>query len=198
MKKIAFIPLFACLFFFSCERKSDNKSDNLTEAGAESVTKEIDVLKDSVEIAWKTMISTDDQKFQDIKRLLDEISYTNDYDVAQHDALLKELERVKSQRYDESLNLEALDRYDVLTDSLIRQVYMLKSKSKEIVQHPLADQLVEDINHLNSQEIMVAQRMNYDRWASSYNEYLKKHRKKLEKKGEPYASLKERPRFLEN
>jgi hypothetical protein len=199
MKKISFILLLVIAFFSSCENKTEKKTENPQGQNVkppQPVKTEIDILADSVNAAWKAMIESDDQKFRDIKRLLDEISYTKDYDAVMLEEILKEMEYVKSQRYDETLNLAALDRYDQLTDELIKKVYRLKAKSKEIKQHPLADELVKDINYANSQEITVSLRMRYDEWAKRYNDYLKTNQDKLKEMGDKYASFKERPRFL--
>ena len=190
MKKISLIITSLVLLSFSCEKKADSVEEKETKT--ETVQKEVTLLNDSVNATYKKMTEVDDQKFKDIKRLLDEISYTSDYDVALHDSLTKQLEVVKSKRFDDKLDTAQIDAYDMLTDAYIAKVYALKSKSKEIAQHPLADELMQDINKANSAETVASLRIDYDSWAKAYNEYIKKHSRKLEKMGEPYASMKER------
>lgn len=199
MKNISILAFASLLLFaFSCERKPDNKSESSAkETKTETVKSEVMLLKDSTDAAYKKMIDVDDQKFKDIKRLLDEISYTSDYDVALHDSLVKQLAVVKSKRFTETLDTAEIDYYDNLTDAYILKIYQLKSKSREIGQHPLADELVEDINNANSMQTVATLRYHYALWAKKYNEYLRQHRKKLEKLGEPYASLKERPELMQ-
>lgn len=196
MKRLSIALLALILFAFSCERKNNGSSAENKESKTDVVKKEIDLLVDSLNSSWNNMIDSDDQKFKDVKRLLDEISYTNNYNVVMHDSLVKELEVVKSQRFDQSLDLDAMDKYDMLTDRYILDVFKLKEKTPGIEQHPLADELVNDINIANSPENVVQLRKRYDEWAKRYNAYLKKNRKQLDKLGEPYASMQEKPEII--
>ena len=192
MKKIAFIFILAAFSFFSCERKSDKKSGNVGEPKTETAKKDIDLIVDSVNTAWTTLISTEEQKFQDLKRLLDEISYTSSYDPIAHDSLTKKLEIVKAKRYDQSLDTSAIDAYNNATDRVVFEVLQLKRTTKGIEQHPLADELENDILAANSPEKVAQLLGRYNWWTNQYNNYLKKNKKKLEKLGEPYASYKEK------
>lgn len=195
MKKLPLVLLVLAFLTFACERKNNGTSEE-KETKTDIVKKEIDVMVDSVNGAWTAMIASDDQKFKDIKRLLDEISYTDNYNVVMHDSLVKQIDAVKSKRFDETIDLNTMDAYDILTDKYILEVLKLKEKTPGIEQHPLADELVNDINKANSAEITVQHRKRYDDWAKRYNQYLKKHKKQLAKLGEPYASLKERAEII--
>ena len=196
MKKHVILLLSVVLFAFSCERTNNGTSKDEKETKADVVKKEMDIIQDSVNTAWTKMIADDDQKFKDIKRLLDEISYTDKYNVVMHDSLVKKIDYVKSKRFDETIDLNAMDAYDAITDQFILEVLKFKEKTPGIEQHPLADELVNDINHANSPEHVVQLRKNYDNWAKRYNAYLKNNRKQLEKLGEPYASLKEKAEII--
>jgi len=190
-KNLYLVIIAVLLLSLSCERKDSTK-----ETKVDQVKKEMDIISDSLNTAWKNMDANDSSKLADVERLLKEISYTSDYDVALHDSLVKQLPVLKSKKYDESLNLDSMDAYDNMTDAYIRKVYELKNKSKEINQHDLADRLVEDINRANSVETIVTLRKRYDNWAKAYNSYLEKHQKQLEKLGEPYASMKEKAEMM--
>jgi hypothetical protein len=191
IKNLYVLTIAVLLLSLSCERKGGNK-----ETKVDQVKKEMDIITDSLNTSWHNMDANDSTKLADVERLLKEISYTSDYDVTLHDSLLKQLPVLKSKKYDESLNLDAMDAYDEMTDAYIRKVYELKNKSKEISQHDLAERLVEDINKANSVETTVTLRKRYDNWAKTYNAYLQKHKNQLEKLGEPYASMKERAEII--
>ncbi|MBX9853423.1 MAG: hypothetical protein K2X86_16880 [Cytophagaceae bacterium] len=197
MKKLSFILLSTILFAFSCERKGPEKTEEKKEAKLETVKIGMDAIVDSLNKSWNAIINTDDQKFADIKRLLEEISYTNKYDARLQDSLMKQIEVVKAQRFDQNIDLNQMDKYDSITDAYILKVFELKQKTKGIEQHPLADELVEDIAEANSSQATAVLRLRYDRWAKQYNDYLKDNKKSLEKLGEPYASMKERARIMQ-
>lgn len=196
MKNLVILLLSVMLFSFSCERANNGSSKEEKETKADVVKKEMDLIQDSVNTAWTKMMASDDQKFKDIKRLLDEISYTDKYNVVMHDSLVKKIDYVKSKRFDETIDLNAMDAYDAITDQFILEVLKFKEKTPGIEQHPIADELITDINYANSPEQVVQYRKNYDTWAKRYNAYLRKNKKQLEKLGEPYASLKERAEII--
>jgi hypothetical protein len=177
----------------ACERKNNGTSKDEKETKIEVVQKNVDSIVDSVNGAWSLMTQLDDQKFKDVKRLLDEISYTSTYDVVAHDSLVKKIDKVKSKRFDQTLDTAAIDNYYALTDQFILEVFQLKAKTKGIEQHPIADELVEDITKGNSQETVSQGLSRYNYWANQYNNYIKKNDKQLEKLGDPYASYKEKP-----
>lgn len=191
IKNLYLVIIAVLLLSLSCERKGANK-----EAKIDQVKKDMDIITDSLNASWHNMDANDSTKLADVERLLKEISYTSDYDVTLHDSLVKQLPVLKSKKYDESLNLDAMDAYDEMTDNYIRKVYELKNKSKEISQHDLAERLVEDINKANSVETTVTLRKRYDNWAKTYNAYLEKHKNQLDKLGEPYASMKQKAEII--
>src|SRR5436189_5344073 len=109
MKNIS-IALFACILLsFSCEKKTPDTSKNTKETNTETVKKETDAIVDSLNASWTDLVKTEDQKFKDIKRLLEEISYTSSYDVVAVDSLVKKTDKVKSMIFNESLDTNAID-----------------------------------------------------------------------------------------
>jgi hypothetical protein len=193
MKRFSAVLLTLLIVTFACERKNNGTSKDEKESKVEVVKKNVDSIVDSVNGAWNAMVQQDDQKFKDVKRLLDEISYTSSYDVVAHDSLMKKLEIIKSKRFDQNLDTASIDRYYALTDKFILEVFQLKAKTKGIEQHPIADELIEDITQGNSTETVSQGLSKYNYWTNQYNNYIKKNHKQLEKLGEPYTSLKEKP-----
>jgi hypothetical protein len=193
MKRFSAVLLTLLIVTFACERKNNGTSKDEKESKVEVVKKNVDSIVDSVNGAWNAMIQQDDQKFKDVKRLLDEISYTSSYDVVAHDSLLKKLEVIKSKRFDQNLDTTSIDNYYALTDKFILEVFQLKAKTKGIEQHPIADELVEDITRGNSTEAVSQSLSKYNYWTNQFNTYIKKNHKQLEKLGDPYTSLKEKP-----
>lgn len=180
------------LLAVSCERKTD-EGQSLTKK--EKVKQEIDLINDSLNASWNNMTNSDDQKIKDIKRLLDEVSYTGKYNVLLLDSLVALQKQLSIKRYDAvTMNdSQKIDAYDQATDSLLKATFRLVNTTPEIENHPIAKTLIEDI--MAADNNLVLYRARYDRWVKEYNDYIKKQSGKLEKLGPPYSELKKKPMF---
>jgi hypothetical protein len=190
-----FFLLSILCFSFSCERKDTGSSNQPAPPKKEKVKMEVDQLSDSLNKVWTLMIKSDDQKIADIKRLLQEISYTDKPSVLDLMQLQKMQEQLAGKRYNQETMAESkkIDDYDMATDSLIKRTMMLTSSTPGIENHPLAKELVDDI--MESDNDVVRFRTLYDSWAKRYNVYIDKNEKQLKKLGEPYASYQKKPLF---
>jgi predicted nucleic acid-binding Zn-ribbon protein len=194
MKNI-FIFLISITFLsLSCER-NETKNSVPPPKKTEKVKMEIDQLNDSISKVWALMIKSDDQKIADIKRLLQEISYTDKPSVIELMKLQKLQEQLASKRYDQETMAESkkIDDYDMATDSLIKRTLQLTASTAGIESHPLAQELADDIMEADTD--VVRYRAMYDSYVKRYNAYISKNEKQLKKLGEPYASFKKKPLF---
>jgi len=193
MRNLTLILLGFILLSVSCERSS-NEGEKTTKK-ADKIKTEIDTYNDSLSRAWKEMIRSDDQKIADIKRLLLEVSYTDSYNIVLFDSALAMQKALTSKRYDQVSmgDSKKIDFYDASTDSLLRLTMKVVSTSKGIENHPLAEQLVNDISNADNDVVMY--RKHYDDWAKQYNKCLENNPKQLKKLGEPYSSLSKKPLF---
>jgi hypothetical protein len=189
-----FILLSTICFAFSCERK-ETENSNQPPKKIEKVKMEVDQISDSLNKVWGIMMKSDDQKIADIKRLLQEISYTDKPSTIELMQLQKMQEDLTSKRYSQESMAESkkIDEYDMATDSLIRRTMILTSTTAGIESHPLAKELADDI--MEADQDIVRFRTLYDSWAKRYNQYLDKNENQLKKLGEPYASFKKKPLF---
>ena len=186
MRSCLILILFCTPLLPSCMRGMKGSSKKAVKA-------EMDMVSDSLNIYWNTLITADDRKISDIGRLLLEISYVENYNEAEQERLQRLQKQLLIKRYDqESMTSEKIDAYDLATDSLINQVVKLCSFTPEIETHPLAEELTEEIKTEDSR--LVIYRAYYDRWVKRYNQLLKAHSRKLKKLGPPYSSYK--PKLL--
>jgi hypothetical protein len=196
MRNILFC--FACLLLlaFSCEKKENKGEEALTKS--DKIKSEIDLLRDSMQHSWQLMTISDEQKLKDIKRLLDEVSYTSKYNVVLHDSLLNFYQQLLLKRYNDVTMQypDKIDAYDRATDSLLKATFRHVASTPEIERHPLAQTLIDDI--MEADNNLVVYRARYDRWVKEYNNYLEKHMTKLKKLGPPYDSLVKKPMFTIN
>lgn len=175
MKAIQIIALTATISVFSIAC-SDNKQPEKTQPAVEvakvpTASEQTAALLISVDSAWHEVIKVDSQKFANIKRLIDEISYCKKYDEKGVAKALKLVAAMQSYQYtQENLSDSLITLYDTKTDELIRFVRNLKGNTKEITQHPLADQLENEITEADNQ--LVNYRSRYDLLAIKYNSFL--------------------------
>jgi hypothetical protein len=182
MKKILvfFSTLMVLLILINCTEHKDTKN-TLPPIHKNDLSSELMILNDSVNLKWKQMMAADSQKFADIKRLLEEISYCKTYNEKEFENLMTFRNTVYSERYtQEDLTDSKIDKYDSLTTVLINKVRNLKVKTPEILQHPLADQLENEIMKADNEDL-IQFRKRYDAVAEKYNSFLDQNKEAIAK-----------------
>jgi hypothetical protein len=196
MNKLFICLLTAPLVFFclSCEKK-DVKNPESTSVKAEQIRMELGQLNDSINKVWSIMMQSDDQKIADVKRLLQEISYTDKPNTGELATVQKLQEQLAGKRYDQQTMSDSkkIDAFDMATDSLIKRTMLLSASTTGLEAHPLAKELVNDI--MEADNNVVRYRTLYDTWTKIYNNSIEKNEKQLPELGEPYASFRKRPLF---
>jgi hypothetical protein len=143
-----------------------------------NILTQIEMLNDSVNHSWLSLIQLDSQKFANIKRLVEEISYCKKYNEKDVEKALKlNKEAITLMYTQENLSDSIITVYDNKTDEVIRVVRNLKSNTEEITQHPLADQLENEI--IEADGILVNYRNKYDQIANEYNSFLDKNKEAI-------------------
>lgn len=177
----------------SCKRDG-SKTAALNPAAATAVKAQFDVLRDSVDLKWRKMTESDDQKIGIVKLLLRELKVQPGQDPAQLQGLERANSRLKPLRYtQETMGTSALiDKYDTAQDSLLHALYPVAAPNGNAPTED-ARNFVEGIQQLDAG--VVAFRVQYDRAAHQYNDYLKLHQAELQSLGGKYANLKPLPLF---
>jgi len=174
--------VFVAVFFtVACNKTEQTANQNQSKDTITSVSlpDQLALLNDSADVIWNRMMAADSQKFADIRRLLEEISYCKKYDEKAVEKLLKLRSEVFSIRYTQAnLSDSLIDVYDSKTTDLINKVRNLKSKTEEISQHPLADQLENEIMKADSDDLLLF-RKNYDQAANAYNSFLDQNKEAI-------------------
>ncbi len=176
-KALLFIPILILTILSSCEEKKqpDQAGRDTTQsgssAGSEASLEILTALKDSSDKAWAVMIESDDQKINDIARLLLEISYCKKYNALLLDSLNEVVKTLKEKRYtQETMQSAEIDQYDELTNVVISRVKYLARTTEELSSHPIAETLYNDIAKADND--IPRYRSMYDRFAIEYNSYL--------------------------
>ena len=179
-KQLIVLPFIAALLAVACTHtdKPAEENTSVEMPAQQTLAKQLAALNDSANVRWAAMAKLDSQKFADIKRLLEEISYCKKYDEKGVQQLLKLNAEVYGMAYTQATVSDSLiDLYDEKTTDLINKVRNLKSKTPEITQHPLADQLENEI--MAADEALLRYRNNYDQAASAYNSFLEQNKEAI-------------------
>lgn len=149
-------------------------------------------LTDSVDVSRKAMIETDDNKISNIKRLLQEVSYTKTHNPSLLDSLQRLQTALPGKRYTpETMASERIDTYDLATDSLISALPRLMAGVPNIESYPLCAELNQEIQAAN--EGVLVERIHYDKHARAYNQFVKEYSKELKEGG--YENLQPKSLF---
>ena len=188
---VVLIMLASCAA--SCKRDA-TKTVVLDPASAAAVKTQFDVLRDSVDVKWRSMTESDDQKIAITRLLLREIKNQPGINAAQLQDLERANTRLKTRRYTQQTmaSSDLIDQYDTAQDSLLRAVYPIAAPNDNAPTEN-ARNFVEGLRQLD--EGVVGFRLQYDRAARQYNDYLKLHQAELQSLGGKYAEFKKLPLF---
>ena len=177
----------------SCKR--DNaKNVTVSPASAAAAKVQLDILRDSVDVKWRNMTESDDQKLALTRLLLRELHGQPGRTETQLKALEMANARLKARRYDQQTMASSarIDQYDTAQDSLLNALYPVAAPSGGAPTEN-ARNFIEGIQQLDAG--VVGFRVIYDDAAKRYNNYLSLHQAELESLGGKYAGLKPMPLF---
>ena len=179
------------IYIFSCESKKHADTDVLA---MDSLLFRYQALRDSVDENWAVMINDDDNKLFLMKRLLQEVSYTNNYDKARFNELNDLLEELRQMRYDQQSmqNSAMIDAYDSATFAVSDQIILFARSHPRFPDIPIMADLISDINAKNN--YILIHRIHYDHWAKDLNAFQEENRQELQK-ADPAKNYVEMPLF---
>jgi hypothetical protein len=169
------IGIFA-IIVMSCDNKKQSSSDAIQN---DSLLLKYTALRDSVDKEWEIMITDDDVKHNLMRRLLLEVSYTNNYDKEQFQELNEQTDQLHAMRYDQKSmrNSASIDMYDSVTFNLTDQLITYARKHPRFEDFPLMAELIDDINQKNNYILM--HRIHYDDRVKELNSFKKTYSNNL-------------------
>jgi hypothetical protein len=165
-----FLGLIILSFYFSCERKEETQQ--LSEQQIDSVYLVYQALNDSLQKSWDVMIQDDDRKLAHLRRLLQEITYTNNYDEQLMDSLNIMLDNLVKLRYDQETMLDSdlIDTYDSASMKMVSRITQLAVSHPSYDSYPLMQDLINDIQE--AQNMVLIYRIHYDDYAKEFNKFV--------------------------
>lgn len=179
--------ILAAAFLGACSKSANKIAD---AAYLDSLRTTYTSLIDSTNVAWKVVKDADDQILTDLSRLLEEVTYTNQYEEKVVDSLMKKVESLKSLDYgDKTLNnYEVLDNYDMLTTEAITQITDYAENHPQYDQYPLMGQLITDIR--TADQRILLERTDYDHHAKEFNRFVEANSKVMDRVDADFEGLK--------
>ena len=198
--KLSYKVLLFCgaILVYGCKndasKKTEEKKEVIVKKSDETIKSELDMLQDSTETRWNVMMTSDDEKIEDVKRLLDEISKSSVYDKETQRKLLAANERLKAMRYDRmTMTDPEITAYDNATDSLLKALYDFTGNTPKATENQDVKNLVTEIQDADGSVGLM--RSHYDIQAKRFNEIIRNYQPQLQKMGKPYQNLKPLPLF---
>ena len=183
MRKTARMIVLAMLCaasYSACQRASEEKREENRLVNADSLNQSFVSINDSLDARWKVLIAEEDQKLEDMKRLLKEISFTPRYNKTKLQELQEKLETVYEMRFQpQSMTSEQIDRYDSASSALKQEIISFAQNHPDIEQYPLMGQLIDSIEA--SDQRVLFHRVRYDNFARDYNHFLEGNREYVRK-----------------
>lgn len=169
MKKITVVVLA-----IACVGCSSNKNrDGVTSfTRIDSLRANFLAINDSLLHSWQVMIKDDNEKLDDMNRLLDEISYTNHYDQAELEEYRDRVKTLKAMRYNQKTmwDSELIDKYDETSHYLVNDLLIYAESHPDYSRFPTIASLVEDIRKAHQRVLYF--RIDYDEYAKEYNRFI--------------------------
>lgn len=193
MKKLVRVVgfLFLAVSFSGLSCKQDQKAGETIDplvVGFERFVSKTDT-------AWEKMMASDNQKIDNMRRLVEELILIDGSDETQLKELKTKIEDLPTIRYNRLDMKEStkIDRYDAATNEAIAQIRQAISANPNAMKYQIVNQLMAEVG-LADDSVLVF-RKEYDRALDSLQVFRKKNRKKLKKILPATDSLPEFPRF---
>ena len=177
----------------SCKRDG-SKIVAVNPASAAAAKVQFDVLRDSVDLKWRGMTESDDQKIGVTRLLLRELQNQPGSKITQLQRLEQANAHLKARRYDQQTMVSSalIDQYDTAQDSLLHALYPVAAPNGNAASEN-ARNFVEGLQQLDAG--VVGFRVQYDRAAKQYNDYLRLHQAELQAPGSKHAGVQPLPLF---
>lgn len=189
--RIFVLILLMAAAYTACQRASEER---LSDTAADSVLVVYKSLDDSVKLAWNEVADNEELKLSDMKRLLQEISYTPVYNQERYDSLWNSLQEVYAIRLEaDIMTSEQIDRYDSAVTSLQREVIDFARTHPDFERYPLMGKLADSIEAADNRVLFL--RTRYDNYVREYNDFLKGNQGRMIQPADTTLPLRERPMF---
>lgn len=171
--RVIIIALLCAASYSACQRASEEKHAEERQEALDSLNQTYYSLSDSMQLRWDIIMAEEEQKLSDMRRLLEEISYTPEptYNADRLDTLQQQLEKLYSMRFDPlTMTSEQIDQYDSASTEVKNNIIRFAQEHPNIEQYPMMGNLIDSVEEADHR--MLFHRVQYDKFARDYNHFL--------------------------
>ena len=167
-----FSVLLMALILVACNK---NSSTTLTPTAIDSLKTVFLDINSEIDTAWNVMMKDDDEKLDNLKRILQEVEYSGNYNRLKLESLINQIEALVSIRYDQRSmsDSELINKYDDLTTQVMGNVTNFTTSLAQFEQYPLMGQLLQEV--FEADDRVLRFRIDYDKTAKQFNSFIETH-----------------------
>ena len=190
MKNTFWLALLLAAILTACNRTPKP----LDPASATAARAQLDVLRDSIDTRWTQMMASDDAKIVATAQILSELERYPTADKQQLQQLSRANSRLKARRYQQlTMQSTQIDQYDMAQDSLLTSLRGILTATGPAAPSSTVQNTFDTIGQYDG--LVVGYRVQYDRAAKQFNNYLQLHQSELQSLGGKYRQLAPLPLF---
>jgi len=165
------------LILVACNK---NSSTTLTPTAVDSLKTVYLDINSEMDTAWNVMMKDDDEKLQNLKRILQEVEYSGNYNRLKLDSLMNEIDVLLSVRYDQQsmADSELINKYDDMTTQVLGNVTNFTTGLVQFEQYPTMGQLLQEV--FEADDRVLRYRIDYDKTAKQFNAFIEAHESDLQ------------------
>lgn len=171
------IPVILVLIALgACSKKS---SSTLSPTAIDSLKSVFQNINNQVDTTWAAMMQDDNEKMDNLHRILQEVEYSGNYNHLKLDSLKGRIDQLKNARYDQQTmsNSEKINQYDSLTNQVLGEITIFTTRLDQFEQYPIMGRLLQEV--FEADERVLRHRIAYDRSAKQYNSFIQSHQDAL-------------------
>lgn len=163
------LVLLPIVIFTACNK---NSSTTLSPTVVDSLKTVFTDINGQLEVAWEDMIKDDDEKLDNLRRILQEVEYSGDYNRLKLDSLKEHIDELQQVRYDQNTMVDSdlINFYDSLTTQVMGEVTIFTTRLEQFEQYPTMGQLLQEV--FEADDRVLKYRIEYDKSAKEYNAFI--------------------------
>lgn len=175
--KSVFAVLLLTLVIGSC---SKNANTTLSPEALDSLKMTFQSINHQMDQVWTEMIMDDDGKLENMRRILQEVTYSGNYNRLKLDSLSREIENLAKIRYDRHTmsDSDLITLYDSLTTQTMGELTTFTTSLPQFQQFPLMETLLQEI--FEADDRVLHYRIEYDNAAKWFNLFVEDNRPYLD------------------
>jgi hypothetical protein len=156
-----------------------NTSTSLSPSAVDSLKTVFQDINGQLELSWNQMMADDDAKLDNLRRILQEVEYSGNYNRLKLDSLKQHIDNLQQVRYDQQTmsDSDLINLYDSITTQVMGEVTIFTTRLEQFEQYPIMGQLLQEA--FEADDRVLRYRIDYDRTAKQYNAFINDHQEHL-------------------